>query len=211
MSENISDQTTAARQRVRNPFLPAWYPPNGIKNAGENELEGASESCERWSIWCGALVIVSILAELIIAIIQPPYDLFLKLSSIPDAGVAVGIVGEVMFGMWNNRIQTELRVRSNARLAGAIAQAAEANVRAAESQRETQRLKTKFVWRELTPDQASKFVTALNGQKISVVCPIDDSDPERSEYARMFVKALENAGLLNVPLQLGPTDMPAPS
>jgi hypothetical protein len=31
------------------------------------------------------------------------------------APMAIGIVGEVLFGMWNNRIQTELRRRSNER------------------------------------------------------------------------------------------------
>jgi hypothetical protein len=73
-------------------------------------------------------------------------------------------------------------------------------VRAAELQKEadtaraeTERLKAKFAWRELSENDANKFVRALNGQSIGVVWSGDD--PERIEYAEMFVRALTSAGL----------------
>jgi hypothetical protein len=118
---------------VRKLLLPAWYLPKGTKNAPENALEEASSSCEQWSIWCGALVVASVVAELVIAWIEPTYKTFLSASAITDAAVAIGIVGEVAFGMWNNRIQTELRTRSNDKLGDAVTGTAEANVRAAEA------------------------------------------------------------------------------
>lgn len=144
--------------------MPAWYLPNGTNNADENELEGASESCERWSIWCGALVIISIIAELIIAIIEPSYGLFLKLSVVPDAGVAVGIVGEVVLGMWNNRIQTALRSRSNVKLADAINRAADANTRAAEANARVKEAEVEILRLGPRRIDIGKFAKALEGR-----------------------------------------------
>jgi hypothetical protein len=126
--ENISDHTAAAIRKVRRLFFPAWYLPNGTINATEDELEGASESCERWAIWCGALVIVSVIAELVIALVHPSYGLFLELSAITDVGVGLGIIGEVMLGMRNNKLQTELRRRSNEQVASAIDRASKAEL-----------------------------------------------------------------------------------
>jgi hypothetical protein len=182
--ENISDQTTIETQKVRKRFLPAWYLPNGTKNADENELEGASESCERWSIWCGTLVIVSIIAELILAVIQPPYESFLKLSVLSDAGVAIGIVGEVLFAMWNNRIQTELRVRSNTKLAGAIAHASDANERAASAELELTRLKAQLAWRTITTQQEMLLkhsLSELSGASVMIWHFIHD--PESQNFS----------------------------
>jgi hypothetical protein len=142
----ISDQTTKATQAVRKLFLPAWYLPNGTKTANENQLESASVSCECWSIWCGFLVIVCIIAEFAITIVEPPYDLFLKLSAIPDAGVALGIIGEVGFGIWNNRIQTELRRISNDKVVAAVKAAGEANERAAKAEEELARVMPLIYW-----------------------------------------------------------------
>jgi hypothetical protein len=121
---------------VRKLFLPAWYLPNGTINATESSLEEGSSSCERWGIWCGALVVVAVIAELLIAWIEPPYVTFLTDSAIADAAIAIGIVGEVLFGMWNNRIQTELRTRSDDRLSAAITATSKANERAAALEKE---------------------------------------------------------------------------
>jgi hypothetical protein len=116
----MSDQTSSAIKSVRELLLPGWYLPKGTRNASEDELEGASSSCEKWGIWCGALVIVSVIAEVIAAIAQPSYDLFLTLTAATDVGVAIGIIGEVALGMFNNRIQTVLRSRSNDKVAAAL-------------------------------------------------------------------------------------------
>jgi hypothetical protein len=99
-------------------LAPAWYLPNGRINAIDSELEEVSSSCERWGIWCAALVIVSVLAEFAIAVSHPLYDSMLEIwgSAFADAFVAFGIVGEVGFGIWDGKIQTELRRRSNDKL-----------------------------------------------------------------------------------------------
>jgi hypothetical protein len=87
---------------------------------------------------------------------------FLKLSAVADAGVAVGIVGEVMLGMWNNRIQTELRKRSNASLSDAVKLASEANERAAKADLETERLRAQLAWREISPEQEALLKHSLS-------------------------------------------------
>jgi hypothetical protein len=183
MSENISDQTTKATQK--------GYLPNGTKYASEDELEGASESCERWSFWCGTLVIVSVLTELIIAFIQPPYDLFLNLSTIPDAGIAVGIVGEVLFAMRNNRFQTELRNRSNDKLSNASDRLAEAENALA-----------RVALRRISHDQLVKVKSQLSGLmgKIDLLIEHQYGDVEAFIYARdLSVMFLEIAVVRIIP------------
>jgi hypothetical protein len=173
-------------QQVRKPFLPAWYLPNGTKYAHENELEGASGSCERWSIWCGFLVIVGIIAEFAIAMIEPPYGLFLKLSAVPDAGVAIGIVGEVLFGILNNRLQTELRARSNAKLSEAIERAAKTDLARVE-------LEKQLSARTLT-QESFDILQKLKG-KIPAVIVASDADSEPAWFANIIAIALQKAGI----------------
>jgi multidrug efflux pump subunit AcrA (membrane-fusion protein) len=86
------------------------------------------------------LVVAAVIAEVFIAIAHPPYDAFLQRwgSALADALIAIGIVGEVLFSMIEARCQTELRIRSNAKLEDAIAQAGEANERAAEANQKAQ-------------------------------------------------------------------------
>lgn len=105
-----------------------WYLPNGTKIASDNRLESASASCEYLAIGFGFLVVLCVIAEWLIARDQPPYELFLRESAWADAGIAIGIVGEVLFGMWSGHIQTELRDRSNKRVADAIERAANADL-----------------------------------------------------------------------------------
>ncbi len=158
---NISDHTATAIKKVRKLFLPAWCLPNGTIKATENQLESASSSCERWAIWCGALVVVSVIAELVIAWAAPPYNSFLAYSAITDAAIAIGIVGEVGFGMWNSRIQTELRSRSNAKLGEAVKAAGDANDRAAKAELETEKLRIAASWRSLSKEQYESLALAL--------------------------------------------------
>jgi hypothetical protein len=182
----ISDKTVTAIKKVRKLFLPAWYLPNGTINATENELEGASESCERWSIWCGALVIISIAAEFVIAIAQPPYSLFLKLSAVADAGIAIGIVGEVMFGIRNNRIQTELRKRSNVALAAANERAANADLARAE-------LEAKLLPRMLNQEQWD-VIQGLRG-RFAAISIAYETDAETHWFAQQIRDALFSVGI----------------
>lgn len=104
-------------------------------------------------------MVISVIAEFVLAILHPPYDSPWERwgSAIADALIALGIVGEVMFGMWNNRIQTELRSRSNQKVADAVKAAADANERAAKAELETQRLKAQYAWRRFLPEQEASL------------------------------------------------------
>lgn len=55
---------------TQNPF-PAWYLREGTINAAEDAIERGSESCERWEWGCAWLVVLSIVAEFVLAIIHP--------------------------------------------------------------------------------------------------------------------------------------------
>lgn len=192
----ISDQITKATQAVRKLLLPAWYLPNGTKNASENQLENGSVSCERWSIWCGILVIVCIIAEFVLTIIKPSYDLFLTLSAIPDAGVALGIIGEVGFGIWNNRIQTELRNRSNAKLSEAIKIAGDAIERAAVAEQKTAELQIKLR-NSLMPRSPNpeKFLDALKGKPPAQIVEVLFADCPDCDWLASWITAhLTTAG-----------------
>jgi len=129
---NMAAPSPIPIRKARMFLLPEWYLPKSTINASDGDLEGASSSCERWGMGFAGLVVIAVIAELVIAWIEPPYLLFLTYSGVADALIAFGIVGEVLLGtIWNNRIQTELRRRSNEQLASASQSAAEANERAA--------------------------------------------------------------------------------
>ncbi len=186
MNANISNQTSIATKKERNPFLPEWYLPNGTKNASENVLDGASESCERWSKWCGALVIGSVVAEFVITVFQPPYNLFLRFSIAPDAGVAIGIVGEVIFSMLNNRIQTELRIRSNQKVAEATDRATKADLARTE-------LEAKLLPRMLNQEQWD-FIQELRG-KFDTIAVAYETDAETQWFVGQIRDAFFSAGI----------------
>ena len=144
MSENSSAPIPSPTKKLKMGFFgfPLWRLPNGTINATDQELEGASSSCEGWGLGCAALVVFGVAAELVIAGFHPAYDSFLEQwgSAAANALIALGIVGEVLFSRKDARIQTELRDRSNRRLAVAINDAAEANTRAAEAELQARRL-----------------------------------------------------------------------
>lgn len=166
-SPNTNNQAAIAEKKKRKLVLPAWYLPKGRMNATESQLEDASSSCERWGIGCGALVVAAVIAELVIAWIEPPYNSFLTDSAITDAAIAIGIVGEVMFGMWDGRLQTELRKRSNDKVEAATLRAARAEEQLAS--------------RDVTKEQFDELQN-LRG-KVSSVIMTTPSDFEAARYA----------------------------
>ncbi|WP_158928863.1 hypothetical protein [Acidisphaera sp. S103] len=115
--------------------FPAWRLRNGTTNATDDAIENASSSCERWEWWCAVVVVVSVAAEFALASVHPSYDSLWNRwgSAAADALIAIGIVGEVLFGRMDGRYQTELRRRSTVKLAEAVQVAAAAEVRAAEA------------------------------------------------------------------------------
>jgi hypothetical protein len=111
-----------------------------------------------------AAVVIAVLAELLIAWIEPPYHSFLAYSAVTDAVVAIGIAGEILLGtIWNNKIQTELRKRSNDKVAEAIELAAKASERTAILEKETVEAKLELQ-RLITP--RSQRIIGENAEKI---------------------------------------------
>lgn len=167
--------------------LPEWYLPEGTINASDNQLEAASSSCERWGMWFAVVVVIAVLAELLIAWIEPPYLKFLTDSAIADAAVAIGIVGEVALGtMWNNHIQTELRKRSDTKVATAFDRATAAE--------------NKLIWL-LTPRRvqlaphADRIVSELKAfpdTKFDI--GFGSGDGEQADFAWDIEEMLGNAG-----------------
>jgi hypothetical protein len=84
--------------------------------------------------------------------------------------------------------------------------AAELEKEAADARAETERLKARVAWRELSTQQANDFVRALNGQSIGVAWSADD--PERDEYAGMFIDALKGSGLYGGEVRTGINGLP---
>jgi hypothetical protein len=152
-------------------------------NATDDAIEEASSSCERWEWGCAALVVVSVIVEFVVASVHPSYDSPWNRwgSSIADALIALGIVGEVLFGGADGRYQTELRRRSNKRLGEAQERAASADQRAKEAARATEyerlervKLEAQIAPRRLTPDHKRAVIAALSsppslsGKKVRV-------------------------------------------
>lgn len=120
-------------QKPRNAF-PSWRLPDGMIKATENQLDGASLSCERWEWGCAGLVAIAVAAEFVIAWIHPSYSSSLERwgSAWADLAVLFGILGEVFFSRRDSKIQTELRKRSNDKLGAAEERAAKLEIEAAQ-------------------------------------------------------------------------------
>lgn len=138
---------------------------------------------------------ISVVAEFAIAAIHPSYNSFLEQwgSAVADAGIAFGIVGEVLFSRKDARIQTELRSRSNKKLADAEIAAATATERAASADLARVKLEAQLAPRALTKEQYDELQT-LRG-RVSAVNITAACDFEAARFADQVAKALELAGI----------------
>jgi hypothetical protein len=175
-------------QKIRKYSFPRWRLPNGTIYASENELESASSSCERWEAVCAVLVVLAVIAEFAIAAIHPPYDSFLQQwgTALADAGIALGIVGEVLFSRKDARIQTELRDRSNKKLSDAIERAAKADLARAE-------LEAKLLPRMLNQEQWDHIQELRD--KFTSVSIAYETDAETRLFAGQIRDAFFSAGI----------------
>ena len=96
-----------------------WWLGSRVKHASEERLEIAGESCVRWEIGCGGLVVLGLLCELAIAWVHPAHDSFWDRwgGVCCDAAVALGGAGEIFFSSRSHKHSSELTRRSNQRLA----------------------------------------------------------------------------------------------
>ena len=180
----ISNAVTASpSQKPRNPF-PAWYLRCGVMNATDNTIDQASAACERWEWHCAAAVVLAVVGEIALAIIHPSYDSPWNRwgTSLADIVIALGIVGEVLFGRLDGRYQTELRKRSNDKLGKANKLAAEAHERAAEVERLTG-------FRRISHDQLQRIRAALSEfiGAMDLLIEFQNGDTEAYIYARDLV------------------------
>jgi hypothetical protein len=113
----------------------------------------------------------------------------LDASAITDALVAFGIVGEVLFGMRNSRIQTGLRKRSDKKLA-------DATERAANAERETEKLRAATAWRRLSQKEHESLALALrnSGPGESVMFTVLLNDQESMHFAQLISIPFKAAG-----------------
>jgi hypothetical protein len=152
---NISAPTPTPAQKPSKPF-PAWRLPKGIIKASDSELEKSIESCERWEWFGGGLVVVGVIAEVVIAVMHPPYDSFWEQwgSSVANSLVAIGVALEIKLGQMAGLRQNELKRRSDAKVA-------EANIRAAEAELRTEQLRSELAWRRISTQEAEKISEIL--------------------------------------------------
>ncbi|MBV8566637.1 MAG: hypothetical protein JO273_14385 [Methylobacteriaceae bacterium] len=121
--------------------------------------------------------------------------------------IAIGIIGEVAFGMWDSRIQTELRSRSNDKLGAAEKEAGEANDRAAQALKEAAEARIRAIsaelelakyrdWRRLDDAGFSSVVDAmLSFAGTPFTLAVSPIEPETTELLFRIRDALKAAGL----------------
>jgi hypothetical protein len=156
--------------------------------ASDEELEKSIESCERWEWFGGGLVFFGVAAAVAIAAIHPKYDSFLEQwgSAIADGLVAVGVAIEIKFGQMAGLRQSELRRRSDDKVA-------EANERATKAQLELAKYRA---WRRLEKSAFASVVetmTPFAGTPYTLAVSI--LEPEISELMFQIDLALKVARL----------------
>jgi len=178
---NISEATPTPTQNPRNAF-PAWRLRNGLTNATNDELEKSADSCEFWGWLSVAILGGGLLAEIAIAAFHPPYDSFWEQwgTSIANSLVFLGVAGEVQFGWMASRRQAELRRRSD--------------IKIAEAELETERLKAEFGWRGLSPAQRQKLLAWLPKKLGSVTLEYVLGDIESANFAMLLARGFDAGG-----------------
>ena len=145
---------------------------------------------ENWSAW---LIVAALVMEAYAAWhFSTPDKLWYETAFliIANLAIAAGVYGEIRFGRKADAVAEQLKQISDEKIA--------ASEKAAEEARfETERLREKLAWRELTPAQAAKLTAGLSAQQQKINVFTVGDDPERREYAAMFVAALSSAGLLD--------------
>jgi hypothetical protein len=168
---------------------------NGIKNASDEELESSLAIYEEFEKAFSGVVLFGVLFEFFLAYLHPSYDSPRGVWGpiIGDALVAIGILAEVFCGTRSKTLQSELTVRSNKRLAEAIE-------RAANAERETERLRVLTAWRHLPSEMHVALSTAMGNAatNIDLLVEFHNGDPEAYGYACEFIAAFAKAGVKKI-------------
>src|ERR1700704_906679 len=118
---------------------------------------------ENWSAW---LIVAALVMEAYAAWhFSTPDKLWHETAFLITANLAIaaGVYGEIRFGREADTVTAQLKQISDERIAASEKDAEEARL-------ETQRIREKLAWRELTPAQAEKLIAGLSTQqqKVSV-------------------------------------------
>jgi len=167
-------------QKGRGPFAVLRRAKN-VKNANDAERDALLSHAERIETWCANLVLAAIVLEAVVWISPVCPSLFKLGNFIADAGVAIGIYGEVRFGHVAGNV---LKMRL-----------AEAIERASAAELETERLRAHFAWRRLSAEQITNFSEALADKpRLSVLIEYVGEDPEANTFAREIGSAFKKSG-----------------
>jgi hypothetical protein len=159
-------------------------------------------------------VVAGVVAEFAIAAFHPAYDSFLEQwgSALADSAIALGIVGEVICGRRDARIQTELRNRSNTKLGAAEIAAGKANERAAKLEAEAAKAKFKLLNAEakleprvLSAEERAIIVERIKGKITQKANFVFEQNDKAKAFGWSLLGALQDA---RIPLSPLPWEMP---
>jgi hypothetical protein len=161
--------------------------------ASDAELERAATACERLTVLFGILVVIGLLLEVIVAAWGDPFlDRWGAVGT--DLLVAIGVFGEILFGLKGAARQRELQRRSNIKLSEATDRAAAATQKAEEAQLARVKLEVQLAPRMLTQEQYVAL-QSLEGQ-VAAVNITATSDYEANRFAAQIAQALSDAGIV---------------
>lgn len=166
-----------------------------LKDATDSELEESESACEYLAVRSAWLVIFGLVLEVIEALLFFKSHPFIERwgAVVADTLVAVGVIGEVYFSVKGAKYSSELRRRSDIKLAEATDKASVANQKVEEAQLARVKLEGQLAPRLLTKEQYEVF-QALKGEISEVnITPI--SAYEAARFASQIAQALGDAGI----------------
>jgi len=155
-----------------------------VNKARDDALNHVIEACELFEKISGAVVILGVVLEVLLAWQNPPYGSWLEHWGpvVCDAMVAGGVVGEILFATRAGACQGELTRRTNERLADAVGRAS--------------RLELYTMPRSLPYFMAEKIRDVFsNHQDLRVRIQFQLSDAEAQKYADEIVRAFSWANI----------------
>jgi hypothetical protein len=172
-------------------------------NRDNDRLRGEidrNESRAHWGAWA---VVAGLVAEAVMAVKFPAGQTVLEnwAPVVADSLIAAGVYAEIHFSGKASRAHRELQSHTDAKLAIAIKEAAEANQKAAEANERTAALqialeeeRSKRRSRTITQEQFD-LLQKLRGKLENIEVRWDVRDIETSFFAGLLMTALRHAGI----------------
>jgi uncharacterized membrane protein len=153
-----------------------------VKNAKDAERNALLDDAERIEAWCAWLVLGAIVLEVVVWIAPLCPFLFKFGNAVSDGAVAIGIYGEMRFG---HVVADILKILL-----------AEAIERAANAERQTEKLRAATDWRSLSQTEHDALSLALraDGARASVKFSVVMNDQESLHFAQLISISFKAAG-----------------